>query len=179
MVWLGLASSCHLFLRASEWFANCRKVLENRGCSIFRSRHTTKGAAQGASQQSGGQIPGIEGEDRGKNNADEVGGEKNGDTPEGAKENAAKLLMEFIRREVDAIGGCAAHGVWMGWGREARTREHATEWLGQGLGEVGRKRRKERSGAGLPGKIVLHSGRIRGATRLTADGARAWEITYL
>ena len=176
VLWIGLALSYFLMLRASELFAKEKGVYHKVYClrrgdvAFFRDNEQLgEGRIQEANKVEV-RFRGSKG-DQGRKGAVLVrtrsglgGGEEGG---------AVGLLVELFKMyKGSALTGEAplmSYRGTDGWGVWSRGR--ATKCLRKGIARVGERWKGEGRGAGarlIPEEFALHSGRIGGATRLAA-----------
>jgi len=177
VMWIGLALSYFLMLRASELFAGKKGVYHKVYClrrgdvAFFRDNEQLGEGKRQEANKVEVRFRGSKG-DQGRKGAVVVrtrtglGGEGKG--------GAVGLLVELfgmyndgeLTGEAPLMSYRGTEG-WRVWGRG-----QATRCLRDGIANVGRKWRDEGRGAGaklIPEEFALHSGRIGGATRLAAN----------
>ena len=187
IVWIGLALTNQLLLRASELFAEERGKVHEVYClrtgdvDFFEKGVQLGPGGKEAADTVKIRFKGRKG-DQGRKGAVAVRTKGSGGVGGCVEGNVMDLMAELVGYYVrTAPGGgkatlmtCRSGGRWKVW-----TKGQAMFFVRSGLDRVGRKRKKQGKGAVgelVPEEFALHSGRIGGATRLAETGAQPWVI---
>ena len=187
IVWIGLALTYQLLLRASELFAEEGGKVQQvqflrRGDVAFFE----KGVQMGPGRREATDTVEIRSKgrkgDQGRKGAVAVRTQGFGGVGGGPERNIVDLMVELVGYYGKPVPGGenAPLTTYRGGGRWKVWRKgQATSCLSSGLERVGRKLKeqvREAVGELVPEEIALHSGRIGGATRLAEMGAQPWVI---